>query len=174
MQSGSDRILKKMNRKYTRDGYAAIVEKIRRANPMARISSDFIAGFPGETDDDFEATMDAVREIGFIQSFSFKYSPRPGTPAAAMDGQVAEGVKKERLSRLQSLLREQQDSFNKSCAGRVMEVLFTGAGKGPGEIAGRNEYQQPVIAKAPAELVGTIGRVRIVSGSYANLRGEIV
>ncbi|MDR2098955.1 MAG: tRNA (N6-isopentenyl adenosine(37)-C2)-methylthiotransferase MiaB [Rickettsiales bacterium] len=172
IQSGSNRILRLMNRKYTRESYLELISKIKAAQLAARISSDFIVGFPGETDEDFEETMSIAKQAGFIQSFPFKYSARPGTPAAAMVGQIPEDIKKRRLAALQKLLRASQDEFNKSCVGRVMEVLFSEAAK-DGRIIGRNEYQQPVIARAEAGIIGTIQKVKIKAGSYANLTGEI-
>jgi tRNA-2-methylthio-N6-dimethylallyladenosine synthase len=172
MQSGSDSVLRRMNRKYTCGEYVELVKKLRAARPDIAVSSDFIVGFPGETDGDFASTLSAVREIGFVQSFSFKYSPRLGTAAAKMDGQIPDAVKKERLAVLQKLLRSQQDEFNKSCVGRAMRVLFAERAK-DGFLMGRNEYLQPVIAAAPDSLLGTIQRVRIDSASYANLRGEL-
>jgi tRNA-2-methylthio-N6-dimethylallyladenosine synthase len=172
MQSGSDRILKAMRRQYTREGYMGILKKIRSARPDVKFSSDFIVGFPGETDEDFEQTLSAAKEAGFIQSFAFKYSPRPGTPAASMQNQVPEETKNKRIYALLSLLRANQDKFNRSCIGSEMEVLFTERGKNAGEIAGRNEYMQPVIANGPESTIGKIARVRIESASYANLHGE--
>ena len=175
MQSGSDRVLKNMNRKYTRAQYMDIVGKFRRANPQMRISSDFIVGFPGETDADFEETLGAVREIGFIQSFSFKFSPREGTPAAGMDGQVPDEVKTERIMRLQSLLRAGQDAFNRSCSRRRQEVLWTEISPS-GELVGRNGYQQLCIARPggkAAELLGRMTSFTPESASYANLRGRV-
>jgi tRNA-2-methylthio-N6-dimethylallyladenosine synthase len=172
IQSGSNRILKLMNRKYTHEGYMEIVRKIKAAAPAVRISSDFIVGFPGETDKDFEDTLDIARQAGFIQSFSFKYSARPGTPAASMPGQVPPDVKKERLLILQKLLRSIQDEFNKSSVGRTTEALFTEKG-GNGMAAGRNEYQQMVIVPDMPGIAGTIRKVSIKSASYANLKGEI-
>jgi tRNA-2-methylthio-N6-dimethylallyladenosine synthase len=172
MQSGSDSVLRRMNRKYTRAQYVELVKKLRAARPDIAISSDFIVGFPGETDGDFEATLSAVREIGFVQSFSFKYSPRPNTPAASMDGQIPPEVKKERLAALQELLRAQQDAFNKSFVGMAMRVLFTEKAKSG--LLGRSEYLQPVIVVASDSLLGSIQDVRIRSASYANLRGDIV
>jgi tRNA-2-methylthio-N6-dimethylallyladenosine synthase len=174
MQSGSDRILSAMRRRYTREGYMGILAKIRAARPDARFSSDFIVGFPGESDADFEETLSAAKEAGFIQSFAFKYSPRPGTPAADMPDQVPEEIKDKRIYALLTRLRANQDRFNKSCIGGEMEVLFTERGKREGEIMGRNEYMQPVMADGPESLIGKIARVRIERASYANLRGRII
>src|SRR5690606_12252973 len=126
-----------------------LVDRLRAARPDLALSSDFIVGFPGETDADFRATLKLVEEIGFAQAFSFKYSKRPGTPAADMDDQVPEDVKTARLDELQALLREQQEAFNARCAGRVMPVLFDRPGRRPGQILGRSPYLQPVFVDAP-------------------------
>ncbi|MDR0367258.1 MAG: tRNA (N6-isopentenyl adenosine(37)-C2)-methylthiotransferase MiaB [Rickettsiales bacterium] len=172
MQSGSDAVLEKMNRKYTLAEYFAIVEKMAKVAPRVKFSSDFIVGFPGETDNDFQATLDAVRNIKFIQSFSFRYSPRPNTAAAKMDGQVPLAVKTERIVELQKLLRSCQDEFNKSFVGRETEALFTE--RMEDELLGRNEYQQMVIVKADSARVGEIRRVAVDRASYANLRGTVL
>lgn len=175
IQSGSDRILEAMNRKHKAEEYLHIVGKLRAAQPKLALSSDFIVGFPGETDKDFEATMEIVRAVGYAQAFSFKYSRRPGTPAAAMPGQVPEPVKEERLERLQALLRQQQTDFNEACAGQVMNVLFDGIGqKRQGYVFGRSPYMQAVHAQGPAELVGQEVAVRVIKGSPNSLTAEIV
>jgi tRNA-2-methylthio-N6-dimethylallyladenosine synthase len=172
MQSGSDRILKLMNRKYTREQYIALATHIRQVAPRVKLSSDFIVGFPGESEEDFQDTLSAIREIGFVQSFSFRYSPRPGTVAAKMDDQIPLPVKSRRIAEIQWLLRAQQDEFNKTFIGGETEALFTEI---DGDSAiGRNEYQQLVIAPGGAELVGRIAKVKVESASYANLRGKIV
>jgi tRNA-2-methylthio-N6-dimethylallyladenosine synthase len=144
VQSGSDGILAAMNRGHRADDYLRIVERLRAARPDLALSSDFIVGFPGESDADFEATLALVREVRFASAFSFKYSARPGTPAAAMEGQVPQELKEQRLERLQTLLRAQQDDFNRSMVGRVLPVLIDGAGRKPGQLAGRSPYLQPV------------------------------
>ena len=175
IQSGSNEILHKMNRKYTREKYLEIIEKLKTANPEIQISSDFIVGFPTETEEDFQQTLDMVKKVKFIQCYAFKYSPRPHTPAATMDGQIDNKVKAERLRLLQQELRKQQDAFNKSCVGKVMQVLFTDISKVDEQyIIGKNEYLQPVIVKADKNLIGTIQNVKITSGNYANLKGEII
>ena len=163
VQSGSDRILEAMNRKHTVDDFRRIVDKLRAARPDIALSSDFIVGHPGETETDFAATMDLVREIGFAMAYSFKYSSRPGTPAAGAPGQVAEARMHDRLRELQALLREQQDGFNASCVGRDMNVLFTGPGRHPGQIAGRSPYLQPVHMLGPVSRIGTETRVKIAA-----------
>ena len=174
VQSGSDKVLEAMNRRHGVDEYRRLTERLREARPDLALSSDFIVGFPGETDADFDATMNLVREIGFIQAYSFKYSPRPGTPAAALEIQVDDALKVERLAALQELLNEQQVAFNQACVGSVMPVLFDRPGKYPGQMVGRSPYMQPVHADAPENLFGTIANLRI-EGGYANsLAGVLV
>ena len=140
VQSGSDRMLAAMNRQHTADDYRRIVDRLRAARPDLALSSDFIVGYPGETEADFEATMALVRDIGFAQAYSFKYSPRPGTPAAGAPGQVPEADKDRRLQTLQALLREQQAEFNAGLRRPDAAVLFTGPGRHPGQIVGRSPY----------------------------------
>ncbi len=144
VQSGSDRILEAMNRRHRAAEYLAVIEKLRAARPDIALSGDFIVGFPGETDEDFEDTLELVRRVGYAQAYSFKYSPRPGTPAADAPAQVREEVKAERLARLQNLLAEQQAAFNASCIGRRFEVLFERRGREPGQWLGRSPYNQAV------------------------------
>ncbi|MGV3633578.1 MAG: tRNA (N6-isopentenyl adenosine(37)-C2)-methylthiotransferase MiaB [Pseudorhodoplanes sp.] len=168
VQSGSDRILDAMNRKHTRDDYLRVIDRLRDSQPALAFTSDFIVGFPGETDRDFADTMKLIDEVGFSGSFSFKYSPRPGTPAAEMDGQVPEDVKSERLRALQALIDRQSADFNKSCIGRTLDVLFEKVGRHPGQIVGKSPYLQPVQVLAPAPMIGTIAPVRIDdTGSYS-------
>jgi tRNA-2-methylthio-N6-dimethylallyladenosine synthase len=168
VQSGSDRILAEMNRRHTADDYRRIVERLRRHRPDLALSSDFIVGFPGESDADFRATMQLVAEIGFAQAFSFKYSKRPGTPAAVMKGQVPEAVKAERLAVLQELLERQQRDFNAACVGRELDVLLTGPGRHPGQLVGRSPYLQAVHVDADPSQVGRIVRLRIAGvGTYS-------
>jgi len=174
VQAGSDKVLKAMNRQHTADGYRALVTRIRAARPDLAMSSDFIVGFPGETDEDFEQTLQLVRDIGYAQCFSFKYSPRPGTPGADMKDQVPEDVKAERLARLQALLNEQAASFHASMVGRELDVLFEKPGRHEGQIIGRSPYLQAVHAKAPASLIGQIGRVRIIKAKTNSLEGELI
>ena len=163
VQSGSDRILEAMNRKHTADDYRRIVDRLRAARPDLALSSDFIVGHPGETEADFQATMKLVRDIGFALAYSFKYSPRPGTPAAGAARQVTEADKDRRLQELQALLRDQQNAFNAACVGHRMEVLFTGPGRHPGQMAGRSPYLQPVHLAGPASLTGKIATVEIAA-----------
>ena len=172
-QAGSDRILAAMNRKHTAAHYVGLVGRVRSARPDIALSTDIIVGFPGESDTDFEATLDIVRTIGFAQAYSFKYSPRPGTPAANMGGQVSEPVKIERLARLKSLLDAQQSSFNAQCVGRVMPVLFERHGRRDGQLIGRSPYLQSVHAEAAPALVGRIIPVEIATAGPNSLSGVI-
>ncbi len=154
VQSGSDRILAAMNRKHTADDYRRLTDRLRRARPDLALSSDFIVGHPGETETDFEATMALVRWVGFAQAYSFRYSARPGTPAAGAPGQVPEPDMHRRLQALQALLRDQQGWFNAASAGTTMNVLFTGAGRHAGQVVGRSPWLQPVHIAGPASLIG--------------------
>jgi tRNA-2-methylthio-N6-dimethylallyladenosine synthase len=163
VQSGSDKILASMNRGHTRDDYRRVVDKLRSARPDLVLSSDFITGYPGETEQDFDATLELVNEIGFVQSFSFKYSPRPGTPAAAMKPQVSEDVKNDRLQILQQVLDTQLRIFNTSCVGKSFDILLTGQGRYPGQLVGRSPYLQAVHVMADPKYIGTIARVTVAS-----------
>ncbi|MBI3707628.1 MAG: tRNA (N6-isopentenyl adenosine(37)-C2)-methylthiotransferase MiaB, partial [Proteobacteria bacterium] len=174
LQAGSDRILAAMNRGHRADEYRRIAARLRRARPDLALSSDFIVGFPGESDADFEATLAVVRDIGFASAFSFKYSPRPGTPAALMDDQVPEPVKEERLRRLQALLGEQQAAFNRACVGRTMPVLLERPGRHPGQLVGRSPYLQAVHVKAPADRMSEIVDATVVSVEPHSLAGSLV
>jgi tRNA-2-methylthio-N6-dimethylallyladenosine synthase len=161
VQSGSDRMLAAMNRRHTADDYRRLVDRLRAARPDLALSSDFIAGHPGETAADFAATMQLIRDIGFAQAYSFKYSQRPGTPAAGAPGMVAEAERDRRLAEIQALIRVQQDDFNDRSVGLEMPVLVTGPGRRPGQIAGRSPYLQAVHMDGPASLVGRIVPVKI-------------
>lgn len=172
VQAGSDRVLAAMNRQHGRNEYLAIVERVRKARPDIALTSDFIVGFPGETDEDFSATLDIVERAGFATAYSFKYSPRPGTPAAAMEP-VPEAVKSERLARLQALIEAQWQKFNAACVGRTFDVLFEKPGKYEGQLAGRSPYLQQVQVMAPAAMIGQIARVRIVRAGANSLFGEL-
>ncbi len=174
VQSGSDRMLKAMNRKHTAASYVELVARIRQARPDIAMSSDFIVGFPGETDADFEETMQLVREVTFAQAFSFKYSPRPGTPAAGHDAQLPEDVKSERLARLQALLLEQQAAFNAACVGRTLDVLLEKPGRKPGQLVGRSPYLQSVFLDAGNRNVGDNVRVEITATGPNSLTGHMV
>ena len=173
VQAGSDKILKAMNRDHTAESYVRLVEKIRAARPDIAMSGDFIVGFPGERDGDFDKTLELVREVGFASAFSFKYSRRPGTPASAMPGQVDEAVKAERLDRLNALLDEQQKAFNALQVGKVLPVLFEKKGRNPGQIVGRSPYLQAVHAVGPDGLLGQIVPVRIESSAKMSLGGVL-
>jgi len=174
IQSGSDDILKKMNRRHTSGDYLRVVEKLKAANPEIGMSSDFIVGFPGETDADFQKTLDVVNQVKYIQAFSFKYSKRPGTPAAVMDNQIEEKVKKERLQILQDLLFDYQTKFNQSSIGKVMPVLFENKGRHKGQLTGRTPYMQNLYAEADNSLINKIVEVRVVDASTNSLNGEVL
>ncbi len=174
VQSGSDRILEAMNRKHSAADYRRVVERLRAARPDLALSSDFIVGHPGETEADFEATMTLVRDVGFAQAYSFKYSPRPGTPAAGAPAQVSEPDKDRRLQALQALLREQQAHFGESCVGLTLPVLFTGPGRHPGQIVGRSPFLHPVHLSGHADLIGNEAMVRIVTAHPNSLAGTLV
>jgi tRNA-2-methylthio-N6-dimethylallyladenosine synthase len=156
VQSGSDRILKVMNRGHTADHYVKLIERIRATRPDMAISGDFIVGFPGETDQDFEDTLSVVRAVGYASAYSFKYSSRPGTPAAEREDQVDEDVKAERLQRLQALLAQQMQRFNADCVGRVLPVLIEKPGRNPGQVIGRSPYLQSVHLDLPSDQKGQI------------------
>ncbi len=174
VQSGSDKILKVMNRKHTSDWYREIITKFRTARPDMAFCSDFIVGFPGETDQDFEDTMQLAKDVNYAQCFSFKYSARPGTPAANMQNLVPERVKTERLNALQALLVEQARGFNQSCANRVMSVLFDGYKPETGTLHGRTEYNQLIYVDGPQEFYGTIQDVLVTRGTPNTVIGEII
>jgi tRNA-2-methylthio-N6-dimethylallyladenosine synthase len=173
VQSGSDAVLTAMNRRHGRDDYLRLVERLRRARPDLALSGDFIVGFPGESDADFEATLSIVEEVGYASAFSFKYSPRPGTPAAAAPDQVPEAVKAERLARLQALLRHQQTAFNAGMIGREMDVLLENSGKRSGQLTGKSPWLQAVQVDAPAELLGSLASVVIDAIGSNSLFGSL-
>jgi tRNA-2-methylthio-N6-dimethylallyladenosine synthase len=172
VQAGSDRILKAMNRKHTAADYLRLIERIRAARPDIAMSGDFIVGFPGETDADFEATLELVREVNYAQAFSFKYSSRPGTPGAEMTDHVAEEVKDERLQRLQALLNEQQADFIGGLVGKTVETLIEKPGRQPKQIVGRSPWLLPVILDETAGKIGDIVTARIMSTGHASLFAE--
>ena len=174
VQSGSDRILKAMNRGHTADHYRDIMRKVRDARPDIALASDFIVGFPGETDQDFEDTMALVRDIDYAIAYSFKYSRRPGTPASDMFAQVDEDVKNERLQRLQALLREQQERFNRSQIGRTLPILVTAKGRMSGQVHGRSPYMQSVHFEGSEDLIGQVADVKIVDASVNSLAGQLI
>jgi tRNA-2-methylthio-N6-dimethylallyladenosine synthase len=174
VQSGSDRMLAAMNRKHTVADFFHTVEKLRAARPDLALSSDFIVGHPGETEADFQATLSLVRDVGFPLAYSFKYSPRPGTPAAGAPMQVPEPEKDRRLQELQALLRVQQQKFNADCVGQILPVLFTGPGRHPGQIAGRSPFLQPVHLSGPATLIGTETPVQITGTRTNSLAAHLI
>ena len=174
IQSGSDRILAAMNRRHSRADYMALVARLFDARPDLALTSDFIVGFPGETEADFTETLGLVGEIGFSGAFSFKYSPRPGTPGAGMDDQVDEAVKSERLQRLQQAIDRSQASFNRKCVGRTVSVLFERPGRYSGQIVGRSPYLQPVQIEAPSSLIGAIAPVTITEVASNSLFGALI
>ena len=173
VQSGSDKILKRMNRAHTAESYLRVIEKLRKARPDILLSGDFIVGFPEETEEDFQATMDLVRAVEYGQAYSFKYSTRPGTPAAERP-QVEEAVKTERLHRLQDLLRSQQRSLQKRMVGREVSVLFEKAGRDAGQMVGKSEHLHAVHAYAPDVEIGELRQVRIVESLTNSLTGELL
>jgi tRNA-2-methylthio-N6-dimethylallyladenosine synthase len=174
VQSGSDRILKAMNRRHKATDYIKLIERIRAVRPDMAMSGDFIVGFPGETDADFEATLELVRNVHYAQAFSFKYSPRPGTPGAEMKDHIAEAVKDERLQRLQALLNEQQRAFTAAMAGKRMDLLIEKPGRQPGQRVGRSPWLQPVIVDETAGEIGDIIDVRIIRTGQNSLFAEPV
>ncbi|WP_262693676.1 tRNA (N6-isopentenyl adenosine(37)-C2)-methylthiotransferase MiaB [Kordiimonas aquimaris] len=188
VQSGSNAILDAMNRKHTRESYFDIIDRLRAARPDIALSSDFIVGFPGETDQDFEDTLDLVRRVKYAQAYSFKYSPRPGTPASVIEQQVDESVKSERLARLQALLNEHQLEFNTNSIGREMDILLEREGKLEGQLLGRSPYLQAVHVdvtshentldadadKPYSGFMGKLVRVRITEAGPNSLKGELV
>ena len=174
VQSGSDRILEAMNRRHGRDLFLGIVDRLRSTRRDLALSSDFIVGFPGESDADFDDTMRLIEQVGFASAFSFKYSRRPGTPGAAMDGQVPEAVKAARLTALQALLGQQARAFNASKVGQTVPVLFAEPGRKPGQLIGKTPWLQSVYANGNARLIGRIVEARLTAGHANSLAGEIV
>jgi tRNA-2-methylthio-N6-dimethylallyladenosine synthase len=173
VQSGSDRILKAMNRKHTAQSYVALIDRLRAARPDLLLSGDFIVGFPGETDADFEDTLALVRRVGFGQAYSFKYSTRPGTPAAEKP-QIDADVATDRLARLQALLTQQQRAAQQAMVGRATTVLFEKQGRLPGQLIGKSEHLHAVHADAPADLIGQVVPMRIVASAPNSLAGQII
>jgi tRNA-2-methylthio-N6-dimethylallyladenosine synthase len=173
VQSGCDRILAAMNRRHTRADYLDAIARVRDAQSDVAFSSDFIVGFPGEREDDFRATLSLVDEVGYAGAFSFKYSARPGTPAAEMPDQLSEEAKTERLYRLQAAIDRHQARFNAQCVGRTFDVLFEKPGRHPGQIVGRSPYLQPVVVMAPATMIGEIAAVTITGIRVNSLLGAL-
>ena len=173
VQSGSDRVLAAMNRRHTRTDYLASIARLQAAQPNMAFSSDFIVGFPGESEDDFRQTLSLVDEVGYAGAFSFKYSARPGTPAAEMPDQIPDEVKTERLYRLQAAIDRHQAAFNVRCLHRTFEVLFERPGRYPGQIVGRSPYLQPIQVMGPATMIGEIATATITEVSANSLFGAL-
>jgi len=174
VQSGSDRVLEAMNRGHTGEDYLRLVDRLRAARPDLALSTDIIVGHPGETEADHSATLALIHQVGFAQSFSFKYSPRPGTPAAGAPCHVDDATKDRRLQEVQALLREQAAAFNSGMTGQTIPVLFTGPGRKPGQLSGRTPWLQPVHVPGALSLAGTTQPVRIISGNPSSLAGELL
>jgi tRNA-2-methylthio-N6-dimethylallyladenosine synthase len=173
VQAGSDRILKAMNRRHKASEYVTLIERIRSVRPDIALSGDFIVGFPGETEEDFEDTMALVREVNYAQAYSFKYSTRPGTPGADLPDHVAEDVKTERLARLQALLLEQQQAFMQSMVGKTIDLLLEKPGRMPGQLIGRSPWLQSVNVDAMSSQIGDIIQVRITAAGPNSLFAEV-
>ena len=170
VQSGSDKILNAMNRRHTAKEYIQIIDKIRKINPNIALSGDFIVGFPGETDRDFKDTIDLIENVQYAQSYSFKYSIRPGTPASVLDIQVPESIKKERLSKLQKVLFSQQHKFNLKFLGNEVEVLIEKTGGRENQIMGRSEYMQSVYMKDNIGSIGDIKKIKVTHAGQNSLK----
>ena len=174
VQSGSDRILKAMNRSHTSASYLKLLDRVRAVRPDIALSGDFIVGFPGETEEDFEATLELVRATRYAQAFSFKYSPRPGTPAADMDDQIAPEVMDERLQRLQAQLNQDQQAFNAASVGRRCEILLERKGRHPGQLIGKSPWLQSVVVSHPDAAIGDLMTVDLKEAGPNSLAGEAV
>jgi tRNA-2-methylthio-N6-dimethylallyladenosine synthase len=172
-QTGSDRMLALMNRRHTRAVYLDMITRLRAARPDMAFSSDFIVGFPGENEEDLRATLSLIDEVAYAGAFSFKYSSRSGTPAAAMSEQIPEETKLERLHRVQAAIDRHSTAFNARCVERTFEILFEKAGRYPGQIVGRSPYLQPVQVMAPYALIGEVAAVRITNASSNSLFGVL-
>jgi tRNA-2-methylthio-N6-dimethylallyladenosine synthase len=173
VQSGSDRVLKAMNRRHRAQDYLDIIQRLRAARPDIALSSDFIVGFPGESDADFEETLALIREVDFASTFSFKYSPRPGTPGAEREDQIDDEIMRERLAVLQALVESQRQAFNAATVGRTVDVLFEKPGRHEGQIAGKSPYMQPVHVDGPTEMIGCVVPVKIIVAGSNSLGGKI-
>jgi tRNA-2-methylthio-N6-dimethylallyladenosine synthase len=174
IQSGSNHILQEMNRRHTSDVYMVVIDKLRKVRPDIAISGDFIVGFPGESDQDFADTLALVSKVEYASAYSFKYSPRPGTPAANIRKQVPESVKSERLESLQQLLNAQQFAFNKNTEGKLVDVLVERTGGRVGQMAGRSPYMQTVNFIGEANQIGQLVSCRLVAARRNSMEGEIV
>jgi tRNA-2-methylthio-N6-dimethylallyladenosine synthase len=173
VQAGSDRILAAMNRRHTRAEYLALIRRMRAARPDIALSTDVIVGFPGESDRDFQSTLEVLEEVGFAQAYAFKYSPRPGTPAAALEQQIADPVKDSRLQHVLAAVDRSQTAFNSACVGRVVPVLLERPGRHPGQLVGRSPYMQAVHLSAPPSLCGRVAEVEIVAAGVNSLAGKL-
>jgi tRNA-2-methylthio-N6-dimethylallyladenosine synthase len=173
VQAGADRILAAMNRKHTRSEYVALIGRIRAARPDIALSTDIIVGFPGETNDEFQSTLAVLEEVGFAQAYAFKYSPRPGTPAAGMERQLPDDLKDKRLQQVLAVIDRTQTSFNLACVGRVVPVLLERPGRHPGQLVGRSPYMQAVHLTAPPSLCGDVVQVEIVAAGANSLTGKL-
>ncbi len=174
VQSGSDKVLRSMNRQHTADDYRELIDKIRKVRPDIALSSDFIVGFPGETDEDFAETLRLIRDINFVRSFSFKYSARPGTPAAGIPNQIEDHVRAMRLSELQAVLNAQHQIFNEACVGKTFSVLLEKQGRHAGQLVGRSPYMQAVHVDAPDAAIGDIVSVKLMNVGVNSLGGDLV
>jgi tRNA-2-methylthio-N6-dimethylallyladenosine synthase len=173
VQSGSDRILAAMNRRHTADDYLRVIDRFRAVRDDIAFSSDFIVGFPGESEEDFAATLALVRQIGYAAAYSFKYSPRPGTPAADMPEMVATAVMDDRLARLQEVIDSQQSAFNKATVGKTIDVLFERPARDPGQIVGRSAFLQPVHVMASPDIIGQVLPITITQLERYSLFGPL-
>ncbi len=174
VQSGSDAVLKSMNRRHRAADYLEVATRVRTVRPDIAFSSDFIVGYPGETDADFDQTLALVRAVGFASAYAFKYSPRPGTPAAEMTGQIDEATKARRLATLQELIEDQRQAFNRASVGRRLEVLFEKRGRHERQVIGRSPHMQSVFAEGPESLIGALAEVEIIAAEPHSLRGRVV
>jgi tRNA-2-methylthio-N6-dimethylallyladenosine synthase len=174
VQSGSDRILKAMNRSHDSASYLRVIERVRTARPDIAISGDFIVGFPGESDAEFEETLSIVRHAQYAQAYSFKFSARPGTPAATMDGQIEPEMMDERLQRLQALINEQQLAFNQASIGQRTDILLERKGRHPGQLIGKTPWLQSVHVQAEGAAIGDLIAVDLISAGPNSIAGEIV
>ena len=173
VQSGSDQVLERMNRQHKVKDYILVVEKLLSARPELRLSSDFIVGFPGESDVDFEATISLIREVKFLQAYSFKFSPRPGTPGATLENQIPNNIKDSRLALLQDILLGHQNEFNKSSIGKTVPVLFDRRGRVDGQLLGRTKFMQPVHANLDDNYMGQVSQVTIDTATSNSLGGSV-
>jgi tRNA-2-methylthio-N6-dimethylallyladenosine synthase len=174
VQSGSSRILKAMNRAHSRESYLETLARLRAARPDIAISGDFIVGFPGESDSDFEDTLSIVEAVGYAQAFSFKYSPRPGTPAATLPDQVPETVKDERLARLQAAITASAHAFNRQTVGRTTTILTERPGRRPGQLIGKTPWLQSAVIEHPSATIGDLVDIEITHAFPNSVAGEVL